>query len=412
MRIPAGPLASRNFRLLLACDVISTAGTAAAVITIPFAVLAIGGSATDVSCVAAAGTVPVVVFLLWGGVVADRLPRHQVMVAANAVQAAAQGSSAALVLAGHASVRALAVLAAARGAGLGFYLPAAQGLLPQAVPGGQLAQANAIDRAGRNAALIGGSAGGGILVGFAGPGWGLAADAASYAIAALLRTGMRFPCLPPAAQARMPAQLRQGWREFTARRWLWAIVAELSLIVAISTATLNVLGPLVARACLGGARTWGAILAAESAGAVLGGLIMIKYRPRRMLLAASLSVPAFAAFLFTLAVPLSVPLLAITAFLTGGCLEVFGVNWATTMQQEIPPAMLSRLSAYDALGSYTLAPAGMLAAGPLATAIGTPALLNASGITIILLTTAVLCLPEVRNLQRRQPPRSQARQPA
>jgi MFS family permease len=131
-----------------------------------------------------------------------------------------------------------------------------------------------------------------------------------------------------------------------------------------------------------------------------------------MLLAASLSVPTFAIFLFTLAVPLAVPQLAVAAFLMGGCLEVFSVNWATTMQQEIPPAMLSRVSAYDALGSYALAPVGTLIAGPLAAAVGPSSVLTISGIMIMLLTAAVLCLPEVRNLQRRQPSFNEAKQPA
>jgi MFS family permease len=412
MRRPAGPLASRNFRLLLACDVVSVLGTDVAIVAVPFAVLAIGGSAADIGYVATAATVPVVVFLLWGGVLADRLPRHQVMVTADALQALAQGGSAMLVLTGRAAVWELMALAAIRGIGLGFYLPAAQGLLPQTVPAHQLSQANAVDRVGRNGALIAGSGLGGILVGWAGPGWGLLVDGASFAIAAALRTGMRFPALPPIPKARMIAELREGWREFVSRRWLWAIVLEFAVIVAISTATLNVLGPLVAHTHLGGAHSWGAILASGSAGAVLGGLAMIRFRPQRMLLAASLSVPAFAMFLFALAVPLSVPLLAATAFLMGGCLEVFSVNWATTMQQEIPPAALSRVSAYDALGSYALAPLGTLIAGPLATAAGTSTVLTISGITILLLTAAVLCLPEVRGLQRRHPPLNEAGQPA
>lgn len=167
-----GPLSSRNFRLLLGCDVISALGTGIAVVAIPFAVFAIGGSTADVGYVAASSMVPVIAFLLWGGVVADRLPRQQVMTAANAVQALAQAGSAALVLTGKAQVWELIALAAARGAGLGFYFPAAQGLLPQTVPAHQLSQANAIGRTGRNTALIGGSSLGGILVGLAGPGWG------------------------------------------------------------------------------------------------------------------------------------------------------------------------------------------------------------------------------------------------
>jgi MFS family permease len=346
-----------------------------------------------------------IVFLLLGGVVADRLPRHLVIVAANALQALSQAAAAVLMLTGHARVWELAALAAILGVGFGFYFPASTGLLPQTVPDGQRAQANALDRIGRNGARIGGAALGGVLVGLAGPGWGLAADAASFAVAGLLRTGMRFAAMPPAPRTSMLHDMREGWRDFISRRWLWAIVVEFGFIVAISTAATSVLGPIVAHAQLGGARSWGAIMAAYAAGAVAGGFAMLTFRPQRLLLTASLSVPAFSLLLFSLAVPLAVPLIAAAALVAGGCVEVFAVNWVTTMQQEIPPAMLSRVSSYDALGSYALAPVGALAAGPAAAVFGVRAVLTAGGILIVLLTVAVLFIPEVRHMRRQVPAR-------
>ena len=404
MTVVRGALASRNFRLLLACDVVSTFGSAVALVAVPFAVLSIGGSAADVGYVAAAGMAPVIVFLLLGGVVADRLPRQQVMTGANVLQALAQAGSATLVLAGHAHVWELMGLAAVHGVGLGFYFPASAGLLPQTVLEQHRAQANAMDRIGRNAALITGSALGGVLVGVAGPGWGLVVDAASYAIAALLRIGMRIPAGSRGEPSRMVHELREGWREFASRRWLWAIVLEFSLLVAVWDGATDVLGPVVAHDQLGGAHSWGIVLAAQSAGAVLGGLAMIKFRPRRLLLIGSLATAPTSALLFTLAVPLAVPVLAVAAFAAGVCIEVFEVNWATAMQQEIPPAALSRVSAYDAVGSWGLAPVGTVLAGPLALALGTSAVLAAGGVLIVLLTAAVLCVPEVRQLRRRQAP--------
>lgn len=395
-----GALASRNFRLLLACDVVSTFGTAVALVAIPFAVLSIGGSAADVGYVTASAMLPVIVFLVLGGVIADRLPRQQVMAAANVLQALAQAGSAALVLSGRAQVWELMVLAAIRGIGLGFYYPAAAGLLPQTVPEQHRPQANAMDRIGQSIALITGSALGGVLVSLAGPGWGLVLDAASYAVAALLRTGMRIPAQPRGQATRMPHELCEGWREFSSRRWLWAIVLEFSVLVAVWDGATEVLGPVVAHDQLGGAHSWGIVLAAQSAGAVLGGLAMIRFRPRRMLLVGSLSVAPTSALLFTLAVPLAVPVIAAAAFAAGACIEVFEVNWATAMQQEIPPAALSRVSSYDALFSWGLAPVGTVLAGPLALALGTPVVLAGAGVLIVLLTAAVLGVPEVRGLRR------------
>jgi MFS family permease len=396
-----GPLSSRNFRLLVTCDVISAAGSAVAAVAIPFAVLRIGGTASDIGYVATAELIPVIGFLLIGGVIADRLPRHQVIVAANALQALAWGTSATLVLSGHARVWQLAALAAAGGAGLGFYYPAAQGLLPQTVPASQRAQANALDRTGRNAASIAGAALGGLLIAIAGPGWGLAVDAASYLVAGALRTGMRFPSLPPARGRNVIGDLREGWQEFTSRRWLWTIVAQFTVVCAVYAATVNVLGPLVAHSRLDGARSWGFIVAAYGAGAIAGGLVMIRFRPRRILLAAMLSIPAYSVLLFALAVPLPVPLDMAAAVLAGGCLELFSVSWLTTMQQEIPPMRLSRVSSYDALGNYALTPAGTAIAGPLASAFGTTAVLAAGGALMVLLPALVLLVPEVRHLRRR-----------
>lgn len=409
MRLPVtwpwfrGPLASRNFRILAACNIINVAGSAIALVALPFAVLSTGGRPSDVGYVAAAALIPALAFLPIGGVTADRLPRHLILTAATALQTLAQGSSAALLLTGHARIWQLAVLAAAGGTGQGFYYPAAQGLLPQTIPEDQRGQANALDRTGRAAAYISGSALGGLLTGLAGPGWGLAADAASFAAAGALLTTMRFPARTPAPPAGFARDLREGWREFTSRRWLWLTVAQLAIVVAISAATLNVLGPAVAASRLGGARSWGFILAATSAGAVLGGLAMIRFRPRRILAAAVASIPAYAPLLLALAVPLALPLDIAAAFLAGGCLEIFAVCWATTLQQEIPPAKLSRISSYEALGAFALAPAGIAIAGPLATAFGAPATLTAGAALLILLPALSLLTPEIRHMQRRKP---------
>jgi MFS family permease len=394
-----GALGSRNFRLLVTCDIISAGGSAVAAVAVPFAVLRIGGTASDIGYVATAELVPVIGFLLIGGVVADRLPRHRVIAAANALQALAWGTAAILVLAGRAHIWQLAALAAAGGAGIGFYYPAAQGLLPQTVPAVQRPQANAMDRTGRNAASIAGAALGGLLIGIAGPGWGLAADAASYFAAGALRTGMRFPAPSPAQGQNVLRDLREGWQEFTSRRWLWMIVAQFTVVCAVYAAAISVLGPLVAHDRLDGARSWGLIVAAYGAGAIAGGLVMIRFRPRRILLVAMLSIPAYSVLLFALAVPLPVPLDMAAAVLAGGCLELFSVSWATTMQQEIPPAKLSRVSSYDALGNYLLTPTGTAIAGPLAGAFGTTPVLAAGGAIMVILPALVLLVPEVRHMR-------------
>jgi predicted MFS family arabinose efflux permease len=369
-------------------------------VAIPFAVLRSGGSAADIGFVIAAALVANIVFLMFGGVLADRLPRLRVMTAANTLQSLAQAGFAALVLTGHAQVWEMMALSAARGAGIGLYLPASQGLVPQTVPADVLGSANAIRRVGFNSAQVGGAALGGVVVALAGPGWGLAADAASFAVAVLLRAWMRLTVSPRVTSSSLLGELRQGWREFTSHRWLWAIVVQFSLVNAIFVGAFTVLGPVVAQRHLGGAGSWGAIVAAESAGAVLGAAVMIRYRPRRLLLAASLTVALLVLPLFALAGTRSVPLIAIAALLSGAGTEVFEVNWSTALQEQVPLAMLSRISAYDMLGSLTLSPAGSLIAGPVALALGAAATLTGGGVVILASVIAVICVPEVRNLLR------------
>jgi predicted MFS family arabinose efflux permease len=396
-----GPLGSRNFRLLAACTLISVTGSQVAAVAIPFAVLRSGGSASDVGYVASAELISMIACLLLGGAIADRLPRHHVIMAAEALQALGQGVAAALVLTGHARVWQLAVLAAAGGAGFGLYYPAAQGLLPQTVPASQRAQANACYRTGRNGAAIAGAALGGLITGLAGPGWALAADAASFAVAAALRTGTRLQRLPPVHAPGLLLELRGGWREFTSHRWLWTIVAQFAVVTSVYAAATSVLGPLVADSSLGGARSWGLITAAYAAGAVVGGLVMTRFRPRRLLIAAMLSVPAYSLLLFALAVPLLVPLDLAAALVAGGSLEVFTICWATTMQQEVPQDKLSRVASYDALGGIALTPAATAIAGPAAAAIGAAGVLTAGGAVVAILPVLTLLIPEVRHMRRK-----------
>jgi MFS family permease len=398
-----GPLSSRNFRLLSACSVISVSGSQIAAVAMPFAVLRSGGSASDVGYVAAAELIAMIGTLLLGGTIADRAPRHHVMMAAEVLQAVAQGVAAMLLLTGQAHVWQLAAVAAAGGAGFGFYYPAAQGLLPQTVQASQLAHANALFRTGRNAASIAGAALGGILTGLAGPGWALAADAATFAVAAALRAGMRFQRLPPGQTASAFRDFRDGWREFSSRRWLRAVVAQFTVVTGIYAAAMQVLGPLTAHADLGGARSWGLITAAYGAGAVAGGLVMTRYRPERLLVAGLLSIPAYSLLLFALAVPLSVPLDLGAALAAGGSLEVFTVCWATTLQQEIPAGKLSRIASYDALGGVALTPVATAVAGPAAAAFGTTTVLTVAGALVATLPVLVLLTPQVRHIRRHDP---------
>ncbi|MFS7876915.1 MFS transporter [Streptomyces asiaticus] len=395
--------AGRNYTLLTTAAVVTGLGNAGALIAAAFAVLEAGGDGGDVGLVAAARTLPLVVLLLIGGAVADRLPRHRVMVAANSLNCLSQAVFAVLVLSGEARLWQMAVLSALGGTGQAFFSPAAEGMLLSSVNGEQAARAFALFRMGMNGAQIGGAALGGALVAVVGPGWVLAVDAAAFAVAGALRSLLDVS----AVAQREPGggilrDLREGWREFVGRPWLWSIVVQFSVVNAVVGAAEAVYGPLVAEDQLGGARPWGLALAAFGAGTVLGGLLMVRWRPRRMLLAGSLCILPLALPSAALAVPVPVAPLIVVMFLVGVSVEVFGVSWMTALHQEIPEDKLSRVSAYDWFGSIAMVPLATALAGPAEEAFGRSASLWGCSALILALTLAVLTVPDVRRLRRRE----------
>ena len=373
-------------------------------VALAFAVLDLTGSKSDLGFVLAARTLPVVVLLLVGGVLADRLPRHRVMVWSNVVSGASQATLAALLLSGHARIWHLVVLAALNSASSAFFFPASQAVIPQVVDETSRQQGNALLRLGITSTNIFGAAAGGLIVAATSPGVAIAVDASTYMVAAVVTSRMDISVMTRSAAASFRRELREGWREFASRTWLWVIVLQFAFVNAAESGATNVLGPVVAEKHLHGAAGWGAILALEAAGFVVGGLVMLRAGPRRLLLTATIGFLLTTPVLAGLAVPLSLPLVAALAFAAGIGAETFGVMWDTTMQQEIPAEKLSRVYAYDALGSVALMPVGFAVVGPLAGAFGTGRTLWGAFAINTLVTLAVLGVADVRRLARRGAP--------
>ncbi|MFJ6573645.1 MFS transporter [Streptomyces sp. NPDC091292] len=394
--------AGRNYTLLTAAAIVTNLGSHGALIAAAFAVLDAGGDGGDVGLVAAARTVPLVLFLLVGGAVADRLPRHRVMVAANTLNCVSQGAFALLVIAGEPQLWQMLLLSALGGTGQAFFSPASEGMLMSSVTGEQASRAFAMYRMAMHGAGIGGAALGGAMVAAMGPGWVLAVDAAAFAVAGGLRAFLDVRHIP----AREPghgllSDLRDGWQEVIGRPWLWSIVAQFSVVVAVVGAAEAVYGPLVARDELGGPGPWGLALGAFGAGTVGGALLMTRWKPHRLLFVGTLCVFPLALPSAALAVPLPVWGLAAVMFVSGVAIEVFGVSWITTMHQEIPEEKFSRVSAYDWFGSVGMVPLATALAGPAETAFGRSSALWGCAALVVLVTAAVLFVPDVRNLTRR-----------
>nr|WP_241267233.1 MFS transporter [Streptomyces scabichelini] len=393
--------AGRNYTLLTAAAVVTSLGSQGALIAAAFAVLETGGDSGDVGLVAAARTLPLVVFLLIGGAIADRLPRHRVMVSANTLNCLSQGAFGALVLTGEPLLWQMILLSALGGTGQAFFGPAAEGMLMSSVSGEQVSRAFALFRLATQGASLSGAALGGAMVAVIGPGWVLVVDAAAFAVAGALRSFLDVSHIPPREPGGgMLADLRDGWREFIGQTWLWAIVVQFSVANAVVVAADAVYGPQIARESLGGAGPWGVALAMFAAGNAVGALLMTRWKPRRMLLTGTLCAFPLALPSAALAVPVPIVALCVVMFVTGVTIEVFGVTWMTALHQEIPEEKLSRISAYDMFGSYAMIPLATALAGPAEAAFGrTEALWGSAGLVIVV-TAAVLCVPDVRNLTR------------
>jgi MFS family permease len=401
--LPFGPLVEREFRLLFIGRTISLFGSAFAPIALAFAVITLTGSPADLGYVLSAYMLAHLVFLLAGGVWADRLPRHLLMVTSDILSGASQIAAAVVLLTGVAQTWHLVVLAAIRGGASAFFMPASTGLVPQLVSTGRLQQANALLSLSRNSTRIAGVALAGILVATVGPGWALGLDGATYGIGALFVGMLNLPPVEAGAKREFRRELAEGWREFRSRSWLCITIVQFALINAYAIGAFLVLGPFVAQKSLGGAAAWGLILAAEAVGMILAGIVALRYRPERPLLVATLAVLTMAPLLALLGLAAPLILILPAALVAGIGLELYGVFWDTTLQQHIPDEKLSRVSSYDVFGSFALIPIGVAVMGPISGAIGVADTLIGAAIVVVVATFAVVCVSDVRNLRRLDP---------
>jgi len=378
----------RSYRYLFLSQTISLLGSAIAPVALAFAVLdERGGSASALGFVLAARALGQVVFLLLGGVLADRLPRFRLMAGSNLLAGCAEGGIAVMFIAHAAPLSAVIALAAVNGSAAGLFLPASKGVIPQIVPARQRQSANALMRLSRNSTAIIGSAVAGVLVATIGSGWALALDAATFAIATVLIIGIRVERADRAAPSTMLADLREGWQEFRARSWVWLLVVQFAFVNGCF-AMINVLGPVLARQYMGGAPAWAAVLTATAVGLVSGSLLAIRLRPRFPLRIAAAATLGFVPPFFLLAFRAPLWLVAASMFLNGVCGDIFQVLWDTSLQTHIPNEALARISSYDMIGSFVLGPLGLVAVGPLSAAFGvTPTLIGAGA--LLTLATAV-----------------------
>ena len=394
------PLRERSFAWYFASRFSNTLGTMMAQIALTFAVLDLTDSASALGQVLAARTIPMVLFLLFGGVIADRFPRTLVLQLSNLLAALTQGMVAWLVLSGTAELWMIIVLEAANGTVWAVSFPAMSSMVPQLVRREQLQPANALLSLSRGGLTVLGPTIGALLVVTVGSGWALAFDALTWLVAAVLLLPIRIPPRPPAEErSNTWTDLREGWSLFVGTSWLWVVVLGFSVLNAIHVGAWFTLGPALAKDTIG-EQGWGLVLSADSAGLIVMTVILLRLNLQRPLLVGMLGCSLMGVPMVVLGVTPDLGLLIIMAFVAGAGIELFGMGWNLAMQENIDDRMLSRAYSYDALGSFVAMPVGQLIYGPLGDAFGYRDVLLASGVLYTLIALAVLASRSVRGLRR------------
>jgi MFS family permease len=392
-------LRERDFRWFFAGQAVSDLGDKLVPVALAFAVLDLTGSASALGLVLLFRAVPNLVFLLAGGVWADRLPRHHLMLGCNVVRGLSQGLTAALLVAGHARLWELCALAAVYGTADAFFGPATTGLVQQIVTPGRLQQANALQTLSQSSARVVGPAIAGVIVATAGAGWAIAIDSATFFVGAV-----SLAQLAPAAIVRVRGsflrELAEGWREVVSRSWIWVSIVSFAIFQFACLAPYIVLGPVISRDSLGGASAYAAIMAAAGAGSVLGGVLTLLLKPARPLRACFLGGAVWALVLLAFGLAVPVPVIAVAAAAANAGMTFGGSLWFTSLQQHVPRESISRVSSYDWMGSMVFLPLGFALAGPLADAVGAgPAMIGAACVCVVV-NLGVAALPSVRTLGR------------
>jgi MFS family permease len=395
LRRAFAPLEERQFRLLWLGRVSSAVGDALVPVALAFAVLSVNSSQVALGGVFAAFTASRVGFTLIGGVVADRLPRRAVMLACDGVRAAVEAFTATMLLTHQMTLPLFFITGAVFGAASAFFGPASDGLVPRTISPGNLQSANALLGLSRSAMNVVGPAASGVLVAIAGTGWVFAIDAVSFVASAFFLLQLRLPAHARAARSHFLRELHEGFREVTSRSWVSAPIIGFA-ISNFCVASFIVLGPIIFRDQLGGARNWGIVSACGAIGAIGGSLASVRLRPHR---------PLSFGFLATMVIGVPIaalgpalPVIAIAVAWAAGMASIALSNtyWDTTLQRRIPEAVFSRVRSYDILVSFVFMPIGFIAFPLISKPLGVEATLLGAAALTVLSSLAVALVPGVR----------------
>lgn len=402
------PLRIRDFRFLWAGMTVSFTGDGFYLVAIAWASYELSNVPSAFSLVSFAWSLPMVLFLLFGGVLSDRFDRRKVMIAGDILRGIVIAAAGALAVTGTLVFWHLIVIAALYGVGQALFNPAFGAIVPDVVPKDLLVQANSLDQFVRNVAeRLAGPALGGLTIaafggGIRGAGAAFLVDAATFAFSALMLSRMRPRAVRRASETSPLREIAEGIRFARSQPWLWGTLAGVAVSLLFVIGPFEVLVPYLVKNKLGGGSDdVGLVFAAGGVGAVSAALVMSQRGlPRRHIVFMFVS--------WAIAFGLMIPYAFLTAIWQAAVIEAFAfalftcglVVWGTLMHRLVPTELLGRVTSLDWAVSTALLPVSFALTGPIADGIGLEATFVWSGILGSVATLAFLLVPGIRDTER------------
>ncbi|MFE4960852.1 MFS transporter [Streptomyces sp. NPDC056653] len=395
--LPPSPLWTPNFGFYFIARVVSQVGDTMIPVATAVAMFSLGYGVSGIGFALGAWMGAFALFVVFGGVLADRFHPKPLMIGADAARFLAQGLLALYLWLGHPPLWIMIVGAVIGGTATAMFQPGTSSLVPQVASDPQ--KANGVLRVSEGFATMAGPAIGGALVAVTSPAGVFVLDAATFAISGTCMIALRLPPYQVDRTDSTLTNLRTGWHEFRSRGWLWGVIL---IWWVLGVFVWGPITPLGAASIIAehGTAAFGYAEGAFGAGCAIGGLVAIRIRAKRPLFAGGVAMLLFPLMPLAAALVPALPLLMLGYAVSGIGWAFWGVQWATTVQTQIPEDKLNRVAAYQVAGSILAVPLGQVISGPASSAFELHDLLLVATVAALGCAVALLATPAIRELRR------------
>ena len=397
------PLRHRDFRLLWTGQTVSSFGDNVQSVALPFQLLALGATPLQLGVAVAIETAASIVFLLFGGAIADRVPRRTLIIASDVVGGCVVGVVALLSASDRLRIEHIYVAAVALGAADAFLRPAYTAIIADLVPAEVLRSGNAARLLGRSLARIAGPTVGGLAVAFGGPALAFGINALTFVFSfatLMFATPVRRTL---AAKTSLIRDIRAGFGYVFSVRWIWTTTIYFMLVNVAYAGQSGVMTPLLVRDVLAGnAETFGVLMSAYGVGTIVASVVVAQLtirRPGRLLFAFELLAAVCVLAIGLLPI---IPAVVVFMALTGVGLASSTVIWEAMLQRHVPEKLLGRVASIDLLGNSLINPVGPIAAAALVGAIGPGGAFVVAGAYAVAFASIGLLVSPVRHIDEAQ----------